>query len=291
MEPETKKQNMEDSGPIGVPEHYTFKNSILKLVQKIKGPDLYEKQLSATKLCKSKDPKVVRYVLDQLEDKNPIIRENIISNLYRFDIDTALIGLKRGIEDIDAKVREAAADCLGELKERKDRVLKLLNKGLNDNVPEVREAAVMSIAKIGGKRAMRMLKEAFFNENDSSIRATIIYELAERFGKDAKKILLEALFDPNEKVAENASNELEDMLNKEDLLYLVRKYKEGTPEMKKRVRDLIWGIGDLNAMEFINFIDEPTKYADKFILSQLGDKNLKELPKLMVSERNEQEKK
>jgi HEAT repeat protein len=135
-------------------------------------------------IARSRDKRVVDIMLDILDHDNSMMRVAAINNLYRPYAEKAIPRIKLALHDEEWEVRRAAVEWLAAV-EHLDSV-EFLIPMLEDKNAHVRQAAAEELGKLGDKRALFAL--SWMEQNDTANKRNYGPDLKRTAARAIKKI-------------------------------------------------------------------------------------------------------
>jgi len=161
------------------------------LKRTLKDEDVDVRIAAVTALGNICHAKTVPALIQALRDASPYIRQKAAVTLRALrvskpeDVDVVI----RALQDNDANVRCAAAEALGEIKEK--RATSYLMRTLKDPEWYVRRAVALALGKIEDPQAIAYLMHSAREDCDAGVRAAALTALAP-FGDSANQALFDA---------------------------------------------------------------------------------------------------
>lgn len=146
--------------------------------------------------------KLIESLKEMLTEQNEEIALSALYSLIKIH-DPKVIPILEDAVKIK-KTKATAIEGLGKMAdlipaEKREKLLNFLSNSLNDK--EIKEATIISLGKIGNKKAVPCLISSFKN-SDKEIKKTIIQSLGKIGGKEATEFLFEKLKEEKEIKAE-----------------------------------------------------------------------------------------
>lgn len=155
-----------------------------------------------------------RQLLKQLRTGNPEERYAAIRGLAEKDSRKANAAITEHIQDAEPRVAGRAVLALGTM--RRDANVELLEKGLADARPEIREASAIALGRLDVKMAVRTegLIRILDTDESASARMAAATALGQRKVRDGMPALIAALEDDDPEVRSRAAGAIREISGK-----------------------------------------------------------------------------
>lgn len=217
----------------------------------------------------------VEALIRALTDKDSEIRRNVAFLLRRIKDPRAIGPLQETRNDPDNRVREAARQALGQLKDVKD----VISTDTMEKIWAVQEKVVEALGKFSNATIELLLQE--LKDCDNVIRKAIIFVLGEKKAKQAVELLIQMLQDPDWEIRRESAIALGKIGDSKALDALILALKDVDWHVGVKAVEALAMIGDVRAIDplYEIMINQPplpgtgiTKPADIFqALSSIPD--------------------